>query len=208
MKTQKFLLIVALCLFIAMILSSCCEEEDPGPEQTESRDFAILDFDRLEMSDAFVVTVKQSEFYSTHAHGNRRNLNDLEVTKVGSTLKIGFNDSGNRDHVTYVDITLPELAGVNFSGAVNSTLSGFKDVSQFDVILSGASVSQLDIESGRVDANLSGASKLTMNGKVTTVIGKVSGASELYAFNLLTENAEMEASGASKIKIFASKTLK
>jgi hypothetical protein len=94
MKTQKFLLIAALILFVAFLLSSCMDNEDPGPEQFETRDFAILDFDRLEMGDAFVITVKQSEFYSIHARGDRRNLNDLEVNKIGSTLKIRFDDNG------------------------------------------------------------------------------------------------------------------
>ncbi len=208
MKAQKFLLIAAIFLFIAMLLTSCFNnEEDPGPLQADERDFSILGFERLEMGEGLHVTVLQGAAYSVHVRGDRRNINDLDVRKTGATLKVTFHDFGNRDHTTYVTITMPELIGVNFSGASNSTIRGFKEASSFDLTLSGASVSQLDMEAVRTDFNLSGASRLTVSGRADKMVAKVSGASEIHTYNLNTMNADVDASGASKIKVFASATL-
>jgi hypothetical protein len=207
MKTQQYFLI-ALVGCLSLLFSSCDYEEDPGPKQSLERDYPLLDFDRLEMGDAFIISVQESSIFSINVRGDRRNLDDLEVEKIGTTLRIRFEHSENRQYPTYITITMPSLRGANFSGASTSVITGFKELAELDLTLSGASISQMEVESNVVDLNLSGASKLTMSGEATTLHATVSGASTLNGFSFPVENATVDASGASKINVEASATLK
>lgn len=102
---------------------------------------------------------------------------------------------------------MPGLVGANFSGASNSTLSGFEGGNRLELILSGASISQLSSRAVSIEFNLSGASKLTAVGQSSNLVAKVSGASELFAYDLETRSATADASGASEIRVFVSTTL-
>lgn len=210
MKTQKILLAAALFGSLTMCLTSCFENQDPGPIQEQEKEYSILDFDRLEIGDALNVTVTQGPMYSVKVKGDRRNIDDLEVKTIGTTLRMRFDNDrrgDNRQYTTYVTITMPALNGALFSGAVTSKISGFVSDGSFDLTLSGASTSQTDINASSVKLNLSGASELNLAGASTTLEAVVSGASELRGFDMEAVNATVEASGASKIRVLATQNL-
>lgn len=195
-------------LVLSFLATSCFREEDPGPLQSDQRTYSILDFDRLDAGDAFVITVQQSPVYSINVQGDRRNLDDLQITKSGSTLKIQFSNSRQRDHATYIAISMPAIRGANFSGACNATLTGFKSQSESDLILSGASICQYNGETRKMSVTLSGSSKITLSGSSGSVMAKVSGASELHAYDLNASDFDADASGSSSLNVFASQTLR
>jgi Putative auto-transporter adhesin, head GIN domain len=208
MKASKFVQNTLFFLFSVLGLISCVRELDPGPLQNDERDFAILDFDRIDMGDAFVITVEQSPVYSVHVRGDRRNLDDLAVVKIGSTLNVHYGNHREHEHTTYITIRMPVIKGANLSGASSSTISGFKGVDGMELILSGAAISQLNIELKLLTINLSGASRLTVSGKTDAITAKASGASELYAYSFSAIAADVDASGASKVNVYASQSLK
>lgn len=160
-------------------------------------EFNETDFDRLEIGDALHIDVEQGNFFEISVRGDRRNVNDLEVFKEGSTLIVRFDEQENRRYDTYVTITMPSIAAANFSGASSSRISGFDDLTKFDFYLSGASVSQIDIVANEFDAVISGASVLNARGSASSFDVEVSGASVLKAFNLPVVTADVLATGAS-----------
>lgn len=196
-------LLSATFLAGACILTSC-DEEDPGPLQDKEKDYSLIDFDRLEMGSDFHISVEQSNIYSIHVEGDRRNLDDLEVYKEGSTLVIKYEDNANRTHNTYITIKMPELHGVNFSGASVSTIKGFESDHDLDFILSGASDCQIDAGYRELNVDISGASRLRLYGLGDSVEGKVSGASTLAAFDYPVREAELDVSGASNVRVMVS----
>ena len=199
MKTLKT---IAIALVGCMpILLTSCYTEDPGDLRPTEETYEIVDFDRLEMGDDFVIRVEQGSFFSISARGDERNINDLIVRKEGSTLVVRFDDNNNRKHDTYIDITMPVLHEVNFSGASNSVITGFSHDGVFKVSLSGASVSQLELDGTVADLSLSGASTLTLTGSSSELSAGVSGASVLRAFNFPVDEAYVNASGASSVKV-------
>jgi hypothetical protein len=204
---MKFLPFAALLFVLATSLSSCLREQDPGPLQNDERNYAIQDFDRLEMGNAFVITVTQSPTYAITVRGDRRNLDDLNVTKIGSTLRIDYVNGRSHEHTTFVTIGMPALRGASFSDASSSAVSGFKS-DMIDLVLTDASISQFNIESKRCDIILSGASKLTVSGSGDAINAKVSGASELFAYDFTAGVVDADASGASKVNVYASRQLK
>jgi hypothetical protein len=208
MQPFKLSFLAAIFLSVALTLSSCFNDPDPGPLQSDERDYAILDFDRLEMGDYFVINVQQSPVFSIRARCDRRKLDDLKTYKVGSTLKIEFPDSRSRDYATYIDIKMPKLKGINFSGVSNSIVTGFRDEDQFEVILSGASISQLDFKSESAKIILTGASQLTTSGITHSLTSRISGGALLNAYNLPVSTADIEVSGASGAKVNVATSLK
>jgi hypothetical protein len=206
-RTVK-LVAITLVAIVPFVLTSCYTE-DPGDLRPMRKDYGQTEFDRLEMGEAFIIRVEQGNFFSITARGDERNIDDLVVIKEGSTLIIRFDDNNNRKHQTYIDITMPELHEVNFSGASNSVVTGFAidNDHEFKISLSGASVAQFDVDASFTDLSLSGASSITMTGEGTEVLATVSGASVLKAFNFFVEEAFVNASGASSCKVTVSDKL-
>jgi hypothetical protein len=184
-------------IVLAALLSSCYYVEDPGPVQEISQEYTIVDFDRLEMGDAFNIEVEQGDFFEVTARGDRRNIEDLLVNTEGSSLVIRYRGNGNRRHQTYIRITMPELVSVNFSGASDSQVLGFNAAGRLDVYLSGASVCQLNTDAEDLHAVVSGASYLNLKGEGGAIHVRLSGASVLKAFNFPISEADVSASGAS-----------
>lgn len=187
--------IIVLTLFVFS-----CDREDPGPLQEVRKDFVITDFDRLEMGSSFRIRVDQANSFSVKVRGDRRNVDDLDVYKQGNTLVIEFEDQRDRHHDTYIDITMPALTAVNFSGASESKIRGFES-EEIDLYLSGASVCQVDASFNRVELVASGGSEVLLFGDGVELVGELSGASSLKAFDYPVNDAILELSGASSGKV-------
>jgi hypothetical protein len=200
MKIRSILSLLAITAFM-FVLSACSETEDPGPLQEAYEEYSIDDFDRLEIGDAIHIDIEEGNYFEVSVRGDRRNVDDLDVFKEGSTLIVRFDENRNRHHDTYVTITMPTLRSVNFSGASDSRVSGFYELENFDVYLSGASTCQLDIESMDIGIVLSGASVLTLRGEGINLDSELSGASVLRAFDYPVANADVVVSGASTGKL-------
>jgi Putative auto-transporter adhesin, head GIN domain len=191
---------------LALIMISC-NEIDGGPKQNDVRTYTATNFDKLEMGDALIVTVRQGSSFSVKAEGDRRNLDDLIIFTDRATLVARYSQNGNRNYSTYVDITLPELNGFSFYGAVQSKVSGFEG-KLLNAQLSGASTVTLDVLISEIDMNISGASLLDLTGEGEKLSGTIDGASKLNAFEYTVDTCDISMSGASIGKVTASQYLK
>ena len=76
-------------------------------------------------------------------------------------------------------ITMPELTGVNGSGATQITIDGFEfELRDLTVDVSGASTLRGQIDAGNLRADVSGASRLELTGQGQDGRITVSGASQ------------------------------
>lgn len=201
----KFRTAILFATFASVL--NACFVGDIGPSDEIERDLPAVDFDRLETGEAFQVDVQQGTFFQVTARGDRRDLNDLLAEKEGSTLVIRYGHHRNRRHDTNIVITMPQLYGVNFSGASQSRVSGFSHHDRFTVNLSGASVCQLDVTAGSLMSVLSGASFLSLRGGARVLDADVSGASALRAFDFPVAEADVSVSGASEGQVSVSDQL-
>lgn len=205
--SSKFYSAAVTFAAILLVATSCLHTEDPGPLQEDRRDFAVMDFDRLEMGSGFRIDVEQGSRFEVEAHGDQRNLNDLEVFVSGNTLIARFKNNANRRHTTRIEIKMPSLAGVNFSGGTNSEIEGFESDQQLDLYLSGASLCEVEAGYKKLRIVLSGASKLDLEGLGDEMSADISGASELVAFEYPLRAASVNVSGASYGKVTVSDNL-
>lgn len=172
----------------------------------------IKDFESLDISGAFYVQVKQGSSFKIEMDGDRKDIEELTVRKDGNKLKIEYKNGlfnvRNRDYVNIL-IEMPALQNVDFSGAVKSEIKGFNQNQDFDFELSGATeVVVTALNAKRIEADLSGASMLTLMGSAQSLYADVAGASKVKSFSLRATTAEVDASGASNAEVNVSDRLK
>lgn len=176
----------------------------------EVRTFNLSGFDKLDMGSALTINVQQGSSFSVKASGREQDMDDLEVVVSNNTLKVRYKDKkwnwNNRKNVRF-DITMPQLRGIDFSGACSATVKGFRDQGNVSVEVSGASTANIDLDADRVTADFSGASTVNLNGKASSLSGDVSGATTLKAYGLQTKTVKLDVSGASGASVSASEAM-
>lgn len=191
---------------------------DSGNKETRNLD--IKDFDRVEAGSAFEVEIRRAPTFSVAVTASDSVFRDLEITKSGSTLRLRFRPrfpfwhSGRHSAV----IGMPDLRGLNASGATHISVTGFDSTNALDIHASGASEVRLDgvkagetsitasgasRVNGRLDASAtrisaSGASGLDLAGTGGNLRAEASGASSLHLSGLKAANADVGLSGASR----------
>ena len=169
--------------------------------------FNVSSFDKVDMGSAFTINVLQGSQFSVKASGRSQDLDELEATVTGSTLKVRYKNTkwgwnNNRKQVR-IDVTMPQLRGMDFSGACTATVRGFRNQGNVNLEVSGASTATIDLDADQLAVDFSGASTVNLNGKATRMDGDVSGATTLKAYNLQTKQVSLEVSGASGASVSA-----
>ena len=207
MRTHTQLYGIGLLALLIGLAGCSLKREDVGPYQSAQQTYSFTNFDRLDMGSAFTITIRQGTTFSVSVEGDRRNLNDLDVYTRNGTLMAQYRVARNRKYPTTFLVTMPTLRGVDFSGASRSTITGFANLTNLDVKLSGASESQFTGQAARTTIALSGASKLQLTGSGTSISADLSGASLLQGFSYPVNEATLGASGASKASVNVASTL-
>ena len=229
MKKIKILTTVLLALLLVTFLISGCgtilvpKNGETETGETETRQYDFSEFTRVDISSAFSYEIMQSDTYSISITANNNLFDDIKVAKEGQTLIIGmeppevrwaiFNTNLNLKAV----ITMPQLNGLDSSGATRGTVANFSSTESLDVTASGASSVELvkisagdvsfvvsgasnvtgDIEANKMELEASGASTVQLKGSADIIASYGSGASHLKLADLKVGNANIILSGAS-----------
>ena len=126
------------------------------------------------------------------------------MVKEGSTLKIGLKPSLRlviSQATREAEVTLPELTGLDLSGASHGTISEFSSTNPLNVDVSGGSQLLGNIEAGDTVLDVSGASQVILSGSAQEVVIDASGASTVKLADLPVTDAAVNASGASQVTV-------
>lgn len=203
-----------ITLFLSILsFSSCIIRVDNNPIPLSAydeirQDVNLKNFDQIRTGSAFKVNVVQGNNFRITATGDRTDVNDLDFYVRNGVLNGGYrNNSRNQRYNMKIDITLPSLSAVDFSGATDAEVGNF-NASTFNAILSGASKLNLDVRTQRLNIDISGASQFYPYGNAQKISGELSGASQLNAFGFLSDEINVNVSGASNARIDVVKHLK
>ena len=201
---------IALFSLIILVFASGCREiagervKGSGHVITENR--STSDFNSIDVSGAIDVYVRQDSATSVKVEADDNILEYIEVHTEGSRLEI-YTQNNIRlrpSNKIKVYISSPEYKEIEVSGASSVRCENEITSDVLDVNLSGASEGRLELNAPKISVNVTGASNANIKGKTKDFEGRASGASEIRGFDLLSENADVDASGASNIEIFAS----
>lgn len=207
MKKSIYFLIAALGISINMMASA----------DLTTKKFKVGNFSSLEIGHAFEVHVFKGSTYAISATGNADDLDEIEVDVHGSTLEVSLEssywsnwrnwNSGSKKIV--LNITMPRLKDAEFSGAAKVTLEGFVDEEEMTLHGSGAvKLSSSKLVADKLTLDLSGATKVEMKGQVLKLSIDLSGASHVILADMISRDADVDASGASHVELNVQKTLR
>ena len=185
MKNKTYL-ITALSLLV--LLSAGCDWRGirgNGQIKTESR--PVTAFTRVDAGGFYELEWRPGA-PSLSLTTDENLLSYIETRMEGDLLKIGIRGSIAPTHGIKVIVTSPSLAGASLSGAVKFNAAQ----------LSGATFA----------LETSGATKVTLTGKVNRLLASLTGASKLQAADLSTEDVELSVTGAGKADVTASNLLR
>jgi hypothetical protein len=170
----------------------------------------VSDFDRLEVSGAFEVTITQGDVTSVVIRIDDNLQPYLRVEQVGQKVSIGLDTEigfnfGNP--TLEADITMPSLSSLHLSGATQATLVDFVVDGNVTLDASGASKIEGMLQAAAVDLTLSGASSSTLSGGADALRVDASGASSADLSGFPAADVVVVVSGASSATVNASSTL-
>ena len=159
-----------------------------GNVMTETRD--LVDFKSIEVSGVFNVEIVAQKSFAVEIEADEKLLPLIKTEVNAGVLTISkkrFSVRSFKNFKAKIRISAPNIERIEASGVTKTSLSN------------------LDGES--LDIDINGASKIEVEGKVSDLNVDMNGASKLEAKNLLTKNAKIEGSGASKAYVSASDKL-
>jgi hypothetical protein len=195
MKTIKFLLPAVLLL----ILWGC--EDLISVFDADKRVFNERDFEAIEISDlAAHVIIRKSSGYDITARGRTQEVGDLKVENINRKLKIRFKNHGNNRRMFTIEISLPNLNSVHFSGAIKGKAEGEFETEKLKIELHGTSDFSAMVKANEISSQMYGTSQLILGSH--SLIGlhttQLFGSSKLEAFELPTHSTYIQAFGTSK----------
>ncbi|MCX6281222.1 MAG: DUF2807 domain-containing protein [Bacteroidetes bacterium] len=211
MKTKRIMTLFMFVILFTSIsgITSACNMingvQGDGKVIKETR--VVSSFDRIEVSGAFNVYLKQGSLEEVIIEADE-NLQPIISAEVhGSTLVIDTKKPINHMTALKVYITFKDLKKVEVSGAVDITTESKVNLTDFSLHTSGASDVRMEVNAQKLDLNCSGASKLRLTGTATDVTADLSGACDIYGFDLVCENFTVDMSGAGKAQIHVTKKI-
>jgi hypothetical protein len=211
---KRLIIPVLVLVGLITLLAGCGDDEGDAEEvrgsgNVVSQEMALADFTAVEGANAFEVEITQSDIFAVTIRVDDNILDLLDVSKEGDTLKIGLEGGVSlRGDVTLeASITMPNLEGLELSGASSASVSGFRSSDRLDIDLSGASTLDGDLEVAQTDINASGASRVVLEGSATEATIEGSGASSLDLADFTVNTAEVRLSGASDATVRARKRI-
>jgi hypothetical protein len=175
-----------------------------GSGRTTTKDYDFSGFTKVNVGSAFQTDIKQGQGYSTSVTIDDNLVDYLDVRVDGDTLTIGLKPRlslGFRNTTLKAAITMPDLQGLDLSGATRTNVTGFSNTLPANVQVSGASQLRGGYTTGQMRLQASGASTVELVGSTGALDIEASGASTVRFDNLKSTDTNVRASGASNVTV-------
>jgi hypothetical protein len=204
----SLLLFASLFVCLASLFNSCNVVggvHGNGNVLKETR--KVSGFDAIEVSGAFNIILRQGATEEVIVESDANLLPVIRTEVQGTTLVVETKKPVNHITVMKVYITVKDLKRIDVSGAVDIVTDGRITVPELSIDASGASDSKLEIGVQKLVLGSSGASKMKFSGFATRVNMDLSGASDIFGYDLLAEEYDIDISGAGNAQINVSKKI-
>lgn len=196
-----------------------------GSGNVISRQFTVPGFTSVQAEDSFSVNVSYADYFMVRVTTDDNIIEHINVTSVNGTLNVSVSGAPlTRVTVLKLEIYMPAVTGIDFSGGANGALSGFPMQTRVSIMLSDGSslnVTQAVVGSfsaslsngsvlrgyitcgGGVPSNfmLSGGSSINLSGIGGNITLDASGGSSLDLLGMATNDVTATMSGGSSAKV-------
>jgi hypothetical protein len=171
----------------------------------------VSPFKEVEANGDIKLLVVQGDLKPVKLEGDENILSYIEVIQEGDLVKIqtkpGVNliPSGDLN----VTVTSPNYKSIEVSGS--SDIIGQNKITSTDELslqASGAGDIQMEVDAPKITSGISGSGSIKLKGQARDLDIDLSGAGHAYCYDLLTENTNVQISGAGSAQVYASVKLK
>ena len=202
--------IFAGLLMIMMVSAATSQKTIVNDENAEKRE--VPAFTGISVNSAINIYISQGDEDGVAVSASEVKYRERIKTEVKNGILIISYDnqgmhwaSGNKKLKAY--ISFKNIDKLTASGACDVFVNGILKAARLELRLSGASDMKGTVDIESLDASISGASDMNINGKVGNLHIDANGASDLKSYDLVVQNCDAEASGASDIRITVEKEL-
>ncbi len=203
MKKLKYLLFLTTIFAISACNSNCIKGS--GTSKTEDR--SISDFSKIEFGGNIKLTVYQDGNTSMNITADDNILKEIKTNVDGDVLKIEMKGSYCDLQPIEIVVHTKKLEGIDASGSAEIISATSINSDNFDLELSGNSKINLDLITGRLNTKTSGSAEINLKGQAREHNLDMSGSTQLFAFDLVVGDYNIESSGSSNCKINVLNTL-
>ncbi len=202
---KNTLLAVAIVSLFTACSDSFFGQEVSGP--IEEQTLVLEDFTGVDLGLAGDVYITKGSDFSIVVEAQQEVLNHLNHDIRSGIWEISLDKNLHRYEKVMVYITMPELDYLNLSGAgeIISTDNWTSDV--FTVRIPGSGNIELDITANQLNCNISGAGDLQLSGEAKYHQIKVSGVSNIKAYELQSEQVNSNVTGSANEELSVSQKL-
>ncbi len=179
-----------------------------GDGNVLTKHYEIDQFKGLKLTGMFNVILIEGEKENLVIETDSNLYKHINVEVKDNFLSI-YSDRDIVLRPTRLDIyvTYTGLDEISSSGACNLTFESTIRSETFILKISGAGSGKMNIETEKLKTDISGAASFTITGIATTHNALLSGAGNLQAQELFTENTIIDLSGAGAAVVYATETL-
>lgn len=210
MKNYRKLGNYALLLLLvagSTLTSSCLVPGEHGNGNVSREERKVSSFDGIEVSGAFDVELTQGSAQSVVVEADENLMKAIRTDVESGTLIIEEKRPIQHSSKLMVHITVTDLKKIDLSGAVDVNTVGTLKLSELDISASGATDSKFNLDVQKLLVSSSGGSKIKFQGNAVDAKIDVSGAVDLFAYEMPTDNFDLSISGAGKAQINVKKEL-
>lgn len=177
----------------------------PDTDPASANSIALNDFDALTTSGFFRILVKPGD--SSQIIFPEASYKDQITAKVvDQTLSLSHKGKVKNSEALDIIVITPTLSRVQLGGTAQARIENFQN-SDFTVEASGASRVQSAVDAITMHATLQGTSQLELTGQASNLEASASGATQLRAFALPLQTADLTMEGAARAQINVRQTL-
>ena len=205
--------------------TTCNEQPDFDSERRESferqyeenmdvrgffKEYEYREFDKLYVEGPFNLNIVQGDEFRLIVAGTEEYVKNTVLAEDQGTLNISYSgdeyDAHRYNRRLEIKMICPNINEISLRGSTMARVRGF-DEDNMDVVLKGATELILDADIEHINIDLSGASRLDLVGRGSEIDAELTTASYLDSYGFQAEYGKVRASGASKVKIYASERL-
>lgn len=172
-----------------------------GNQVTENR--SVEPFTEIELGGSMKLVLKQDSSQSLRIVADDNIQDRIETRVRGNKLRIEMDGNFCETGPITIYASARTFEGIEASGAVEVLSDGLLSSEQFFLGLSGSSKVKLNLNTGDMRTDASGATEVALSGQARSHEIKMSGSGEVEALDFVVGNYRIRTSGASEMKINA-----
>ena len=188
---------LAACNGVASGSDSGSKSRPSGSGTTRS--FPVADFAKVELKGSDDVVVTTGAAFAVRAEGPSEELDRLEISSDGTTLRIGRVRSTamgwSKSEGVTVHVTMPSIAGASVSGSGDMTVD--RAAGDFSGAVAGSGdLSIAALQGGKVDFSIAGSGGIAAAGTAASLDISIAGSGDVDAGKVRAGRANVSIAGS------------